>query len=568
MPLSHEQIDQRLRFLINQVNYLRRLIEQGGGGTPTLFQVLDVSNDADGLRIRNVGLPDDLNDAVNKQYVDDAVGGITSVTAADLEDLATSGDLITGRIYRVDDADGSAASQQTSRIFIRAISTTKLEHLCACEALTADFEKQGEYGDIGGYTLYDGTDANGGVWTVAKESTLIDGNVIIWNNAHYVVIDDSEFAGTAPDATPSAYSLLGPDEDNGYVREEFTVHYNVGSNSILRKIDKRGNDIRGVDNIRWFPWGDSDITNVQCEDGITFLCMNGEGSISGRAIGEGQINLQRNFGTIFFDFACFDATSIIVCENNSSNELNLHLKGLSIGCYGNNNQGNVTLYMDDMSYASFDNNTGELYGHILNHSTFTASSNAGVHKDFYLYNHGNFAVGGSTDILTHNITCTNQGQMILSNVDGNSFSIERCTLNNITMNISGTTLAASIVDKIAQPGLSTFEVTKSITGLTDVSLTDSPSVHAGIVNLTSTNASETIDTITLSSDNKFPIKLVPEAGLSLTFNATAAGSEAGNDILIYNASTYITNGDVRGFFTVEKFGSNVRQISVPSNYWD
>lgn len=43
--------------------------------TPTLAQVLDAGRDADGIRIINVGEPDDPDDAATKQYVDDHSGG-------------------------------------------------------------------------------------------------------------------------------------------------------------------------------------------------------------------------------------------------------------------------------------------------------------------------------------------------------------------------------------------------------------------------------------------------------------------------------------------------------------
>ena len=82
-----------------------------------------------------------------------------------------------------------------------------------------------------------------------------------------------------------------------------------------------------------------------------------------------------------------------------------------------------------------------------------------------------------------------------------------------------------------------------ITGLTTLDITAANN-YCGIINVTSSNATETIDTISNIPTN-FPFTLKPASGLALTLTGTAVAGAVAGDIVLSSASVVLdgTNGD-------------------------
>lgn len=128
------------------------------------------------------------------------------------------------------------------------------------------------------------------------------------------------------------------------------------------------------------------------------------------------------------------------------------------------------------------------------------------------------------------------GVSLIANKDSIS-TVQGCIVGIVitaTLDVSSGDL-----DKYIQPGISTFEVTIDITGLTTLDLTGFE--HCGIINLISTNPTESIDTIT-NAPIKFPFRLIPEDGLTVTVVSTSAGSAAPGDICLENNTNVILVG--------------------------
>jgi hypothetical protein len=105
------------------------------------------------------------------------------------------------------------------------------------------------------------------------------------------------------------------------------------------------------------------------------------------------------------------------------------------------------------------------------------------------------------------------------------------------------------------------EGTLDITGLTTIDLTSVS--DKDVVNLTSTNSAETIDSITGIASGKV-VRLQPASGLTVTFTGTSVASAGAGDIVL-PTSDFVANGTHRDYLSIVKEGAYVKQIDA-NNY--
>ena len=121
-----------------------------------------------------------------------------------------------------------------------------------------------------------------GVWYAGGEAGYTNSEVVIWDGLHYQVIEDTAFDGTNP-ATNSllpvpAYIVLPKTILNGYIEEVDFILYDFAGDEILRRIDKRNNDINSFLDV--FQWGnDSVFQNKVYSDG-QLRCINQRGTVN------------------------------------------------------------------------------------------------------------------------------------------------------------------------------------------------------------------------------------------------------------------------------------------------
>lgn len=111
------------------------------------------------------------------------------------------------------------------------------------------------------------------------------------------------------------------------------------------------------------------------------------------------------------------------------------------------------------------------------------------------------------------------------------------------------TYSANVEGNRVQPGYSDIPATLDITGLTTLDCTVEWAQYRGIYNLTSTNATEAIDTIT-NPPTSFPFTLRPAAGLVLTVTGTAYAGIAAGQIAL-KAASYALDGDKGEYIVLE-----------------
>ncbi len=111
-----------------------------------------------------------------------------------------------------------------------------------------------------------------------------------------------------------------------------------------------------------------------------------------------------------------------------------------------------------------------------------------------------------------------------------------------TENISG---------KIINEQGSNVQDTIVITGLTNVNLTANGVAHIyGEIILSSTNATESVSRF-VNGARLFPIKIMPESGLTVTVNCTAYGSIGIDGQVLGSASSYTVNGSKGDYIILE-----------------
>lgn len=168
---------------------------------------------------------------------------------ADLLTLYNGGTMTPG-FYNI--TDTGAADRG---IVIQAISSKSLAENGTGLFLNCDFQTVGTYT----YTPTVTTPAYHstlGVWNLSL--TPVPGDIVFWNNAHYVNVSGS--VGSAPDIdsvnwTEMIKSVYGITA--GYILEADYIEYNIAIDSVSKRVDRRGNDI--VYRLNSFQWG-NDLT--------------------------------------------------------------------------------------------------------------------------------------------------------------------------------------------------------------------------------------------------------------------------------------------------------------------
>lgn len=261
-----------------------------------------------------------LQSGVNKKVAKSDIGGTATlqedITRAALLVKIGNGILNKGQGYKITDA---AASQNIVDfgLVVTATSNNTISASGIGGFLNADFQKDGDYSGVSGFTLYNTTDKNGGVWTVAKESILINGNVIIWNCKHYKVANASAFNGTNPATNTTAYTLLAKSAQvsgskYGYSESWDFIIYCFEADYLSLRQDDTNNIVTDnayaiVNSIQKFQWGrktmlnnvvinESLIDNINQIDGYmeANFCTNAAQILANGATGDNYTGINNN----------------------------------------------------------------------------------------------------------------------------------------------------------------------------------------------------------------------------------------------------------------------------------
>lgn len=398
--------------------------------------------------------------------------------------------------------------------------------------LNADWQNVGDYSGVLALTTVPFT-ANIGQWYAGIEGTAIDGDVVIWNCLHYQVTDAAAFAGTDPAATPLAYTLLPKATANmGYITEVDQIEFVFVDDWLQYRADKRGNTYRyskesadvinpGVNYIEYIQWGRNgtygymidgskvDILNtvlpiplVKASNGASIFNIQSFGYIQ-------NINSLNNASVS--DIYADSGSSIysIICDNGNISNLTAINSG----------------QINDI-YCSSGSNCNQITSQNLSFINQILINNSSIFTDILSDNSGALSFVSISDGSSYQNKTINGVSVAQFDIKGNQVFTESLFASNNISHIFG---------------FSNDQRTIDITGLTTIDI-GTNTEQVGIYNLTSGNATETINLIS-NFPTLFPFTLKPETGLTVTITFTAVGSLSANDEIVGQSVFVVLNGD-------------------------
>jgi len=505
------------------------------------------------------------------------------VTYADLGTLITNSALQKGTRYHIYD-------RADLGIILTAISPNEISLHGDGGFYNPDFQDVGDYSGVAVITGI----AAGTRLGILSDWTAIPavGSIVIWNGLHYQLVTLVGFDGTPPDTNP-AYTLLPKPtpgmgigaSDVGYIEEWDTIEFDFANDWLQYRADKRGNTFAyskatddgffglGYSAIIDFQWGNTtkcygnNISQSYISNLNTPGFINGNILVSGSAIGGNILDPDASIsGNLLSSSSLIQINTLTTGSSINTNTLTGATNITANTLIGSSN----ILFNTLASAASMVSNTLDEGSYIQTNTLESGSSIAGNSLIGNSGIDGN-TLQGSSIIATNILSVTASAPAtIISNLFslnagliGKTFDPGVEFRGNTVINrpISATeTYSSTIQNKGTDNTTSNFEATIDITGLTILDIT-SDNRYCGIINLTSSNATENIDEITIVNTPIVPFTLRPASGLVLTVTGTAVASATTDDIVL-PTSTIVLDGTNGDWLQLESNGTYSRQTAA------
>jgi len=323
----------------SDTNYIGQYSVTAGGGGGVAGHVIQDEGLAlpQRLRLNFVGAGVVASDdAINNATVITIDGAsIVTLTNAQMLALISGFTVVKGQFYKI--TDNSFADLG---VVIQGVTNNSVSIQGAGLFLNPDFQGVGVYTGVVGFA------GQLGLWSANVQPVVI-GNVVIWNNLHYVNLTGAW--GTAPHTDLVNWSVLAKSDTTGYILETDFVKYNVFTNTIIYRADKRLNEvdlfIRGLLNsLLFFQWGRDVVTKNKLVGSCIMNCRNSvvnfdsniihdglleDDTYSGGAIGAGivsfnlinsggAIRLNDTRGSVRFNYVAGNGSSLLINTTTSN----------------------------------------------------------------------------------------------------------------------------------------------------------------------------------------------------------------------------------------------------------
>lgn len=369
----------------------------------------------------------------------------------------------------------------------------------------ADFQSNGNYTGItiaNGFTV-NATGTNLGVWTTALAPA--SGDVAIWNNKHWLNITGSNGATNPSVDGVNWEAVANTDVDvantYGYIYEYDAIEYDFDNDTINRRVDARSNDI-ATNTISIFQWGNDNVYSNTVMNEAYFTIQNQLGSVYNNTI-LSNAQIVASTGT-----TVFRGNTILTPVN------------LSIVATKQNLFYDYTGYNIEYMYIA-----GEL-----------------AIREFYpVANISGETIIGRDSTLQYDIEL-----VATAYAGGTTYSFgDFATSGTVTyMYINSASSSGN-----APPNATYWVEVYDFTTAGRYKLTISRYFNsAGVFNLISSNATETIDEIVISATigSLQYLEFICETGLAVTFDNTVYGSLA-NEGEILASGNIVVDGDKEEF---------------------
>lgn len=303
-------------------------------------------------------------------------------TYAQMATLINNQTLIPNQNYQITNAEFGSTPIVPTSVFVKAITNNTISLTGEGIFYNADYQGTGNYAGVTGYN------AQLGVWTSALTPT--SGDVVIWNNYHYVNITGSNGV-TNPNADIVNWTQLPLNTLNGYILAVDTVLYNVATNQIIYREDARRNRvyravISGKNSLNYFKWGSDKVTSCSVENDSVFACCN---AIITTALNE--IVVKENSSILIGDFS--------TVAGNVTDAYSLTFTSCTISFPANVG----TMYNCEFKFSSGEiSNTGTLYSCSFLRCEITRISNASSSFAENVFDRVGINISANTNTFSNN----------------------------------------------------------------------------------------------------------------------------------------------------------------------
>ena len=393
------------------------------------------------------------------------------VTYVQLTNLITTNTVVSNGDYLLLDAIFGNPSTPTN-VYLKGMTTSEV---------TADGQGiffNADYQNVGVYTGITGFAGQLGLWSTVLVTPL--NSVVIWNNTHF--LNKTGLNGlTNPSLDVVNWQPLAKQENYGYIVEIDGVLYNVSSNRIVYRLDRRGNNVEltdrsGFNSFNVFKWGSDKVKqNSVLKNSILKIAnLNVVTEFFGNIIGNSILNFgtKNSQGSVTnFSYNEFNNSSLVSqievyeCLNNAISTSNLNLYIFSLASEFNNN----TI---DLSTITLTNSTNIFSKNQFINVIFNVLLNSAKISDNIIVNTQiTVSVGVTNSIEKNNISestlaITEQFGTITNNTFKNVQSTLIKNSGDISFNNITNLPALTITDNVNKINFNQFENIRFFTILT------------------------------------------------------------------------------------------------------
>ena len=522
----------------SNTNYVGQYsVISGGGVSGHVIQDEGVSL-AQRLNLNFVGAGVTVTDSLGTNSSVVTINGganVNSLTNAQMLALISANTVSAGQSYLITDATYSNGG-----VVVQGLTTNTISLQGSGLFLNADYQAVGNYSGVTGFH------SALGLWSSDVQSVTI-GDCVVWNNLNYKNLTGAW--GTAPDTDTVNWVVLTKTVTNGYIQESDFVKYNVTTNKVFYRADKRGNQVElveiSINSLTAFQWGRDVVTrNVVSAQGY-MNCTNSNCTYTS--------NVVTQLGFIIDVTQKVEAGSVL--RNTIENQGSLAIyynrgkiadnvikdNGSSIGFIGATKlidslaeiQSNVLTGGGQISYDSLSGSTVISRNTIENGGTLTLNTIIG------------------TEISTCNIGYS--GLQITASTNGSK--VTNCSFQNAS-SVLIANLTTIINGKTISNGFSNFETSLD---MSDVAIYDLASKtltiptnfsYCGIFTLTNTSSNIIKKIVNTSSFHNSTFK--PNNAQTVSFEHTLVSIATANSLLCdAPSSTNVLTGRTNGCDFIE-----------------
>jgi len=253
-----------------------------------------------------------------------AVSVISLLNAAMLV-LISGSTVVAGQLYLITNANYSNGGG----VLVQGVTTSSITRNGTGLFWNADYQGVGNYS-----TVVPTYVANLGVWGNYFGAFASVGDVVVYNNRNYVNL--TGVWGTAPNTDAVNWQILNFSATDGYIFETDFVLYDVNSNNIVFRADKRNNEVDLYDNVtdgyntlNNFQWGKNDTSYNKIKGKSDCVIINSAATITGNFLENGRyIDTTVELEAGFFEYNVISSQGAVLSTRTSGHFSNNVISGL------------------------------------------------------------------------------------------------------------------------------------------------------------------------------------------------------------------------------------------------